>query len=386
MIKETEIVIAPPLAGHRGSAWLSSPFENSAWACEFTFELGDFCGGGSFGVWITSHLGSAGEICGGPRYFRGLSVFGRLLTAENQSQYVQITAAVVDNEDVMKVNEIIITTAPIVSPKLNLSIRVSSKNGNLFTIAVKSDSVWIGMKEIEHPHPPHKWYVGVTAMNLKYYMCVSLTAVRFSRNTTFEESKGYVEMSRNPHIQFGGNTENSRWKSVRFDKLNEEAKRIGTPKSESNFSHLIEVMDEVNAAICDLASFREVNYFIRSSLQPHAQRWQKRAIKVVLYTYFIQESVRGVLSENHKLFFQFNQTVEGVTLQSQKNVNEISQIISDVSKQEDEEYSLFVDQVADEVVSRTLFYGSVAEVVLVAIFFAIVQFRRRNRVPRALQS
>ena len=184
MIKETEIVIAPPLAGHRGSAWLSSPFENSAWACEFTFELGDFCGGGSFGVWITSHLGSAGEICGGPRYFRGLSVFGRLLTAENQSQYVQITAAVVDNEDVMKVNEIIITTAPVVSPKLNLSIRVSSKNGNLFTIAVKSDSVWIGMKEIEHPHPPHKFPI-ITIRHSFIYSTITKTHFLLARFLLF---------------------------------------------------------------------------------------------------------------------------------------------------------------------------------------------------------
>ena len=385
MINEGEVVVAPPLAGHRGSAWLSAPFTNCVWSSEFSLELADFAGGGSFGVWLTSHLGSAGEICGGPRHFRGLAVFGKLLVNQSLAQFLRISVSVADNEDVTKVNELVLANIPVESKTVQLRIRVSTKNGRFFIVAVNVNGTWQAMKEVEHKNAPQKWYVGVTAMNLKYFMKVGLKSVRFSKDTEFDESSGYVELSRDPHVDFP--QPSSKWKSFRFEKLNEEVDRIGTPNSESNFSHLLEVMDELNAAACDLAKFREVNQFIRHKLQPYAQRWQKRAIKVVLYTYFIQDTVENALRDSKNLYSMLNQTAESLTLKSKENAAEVRQLFKEVSKQEDDEYSILVEQVADEVTARTLLYGSIVEVTLVIIFFVTVQCRKQQQqhLPHALR-
>jgi hypothetical protein len=378
LIKSHEIVLAPPLAGHRGGAWLSTPVKNNAFTHEVSLTLSCFAGGGSFGLWLTAHFGSDGEICGGPRSFRGVAVLGRVVVDENQTQYVQLSAVAGNNDDIARVSASPFVVFPVVGDEVNLTVRVASKDGRNFVFAARTSPKWAAKDEILHPNPPRNFFIGVTAQNLKFFTKVALRSARFSNSTEFsEEDAVYARLNSDPHVDF---PRNERLQSYRFDVVEKEIQRISDHVPESNFSQVLHVIDELNAAAYDVASFKELNRFLQYNLQPYAEKWQKRSIKVFLYTVFMSNSVTRLLERNKALFRRFNTSAQLVTSRSRQNMEDLGKVIQDAADQSNAEYEYFVEELTAHIVSQGLIIGGIVEVLVVVVLFVILQIKDRKKV------
>jgi hypothetical protein len=380
LVKSHEIVLAPPLPGHRGGAWLSTPVINTAFTHEVALTLSCFSGGGSFAVWLAAHFGSDGEVCGGPRSFRGVAVLGKLVVDDNQSLYIQLSAVAGNNDDIAHIPTTHFAVFPVLQDEVNLTIRVASKDGHKFVFAARISPKWAGKTEIAHSNPPSHFFVGVTAQNLKFFTKTSLRSARFSNSTTFNEGEAvYAQLNPDPHIDF---PRDERLHSHRFDVVEKEIHRISDQIPESNFSQVLRVIDELNTAAYDVASFKELNRFLQYNLQPYAEKWQKRSLKVFLYTVFMSNSVARLLERNKALFRRFNTSAELVTSRSRQSMEDLGQVIRDAADQSNAEYEYFVEAMTTHVVSKGLIIGGILEVVVVILLFVILEVKDRKTVRR----
>jgi hypothetical protein len=382
LVKTNEIVLAPPLAGHRGGAWLSTPVVNKGFTYEVSLTLSCFASGGSFGIWLAAHFGADGEICGGPRSFRGVAVLGKVVVDENDTQYIQLTSIAADNDDIAaKSDSPPFAILPVPGSEMNLTIHVSSKDGRNYVVAARSSPKWAAKAEIDHPNPPRRFFIGVTAMNLRYFMKVALRAVRFSNTTAFNESDAvFASLNPDPHVDF---PRSGRLQSHRFSLLEQEMDAMNESEiPESNFSHLLHVIDELNAAAYDVASFKELNRFLQQNLQPYAEKWQKRSIKVLLYTVFMSNSVSKLLERNRALFRQFNSSAEVITSRSKQNMEDLGQLVRDAADQSNAEYDYFVEEMVTHRLVEWLIIGGIVEAVLVIGLFVVLQIQERKRINR----
>jgi hypothetical protein len=377
LVKSNEIVLAPPLPGHRGGAWLSTPLLSKPFTHEVALTLSCFASGGAFGVWLAAHFGSDGEICGGPRSFRGIAVLGRVVVDENRTQYIQLTALPGNNDDLASVTATPFAVFPVLHDEVNLTIRVSSKDGRSFVVVARTTPKWGGKTEILHSNPPNQFFLGITAQNLKFFTKTALRSVRFSNATTFnEEDAVYTKLNPDPHVSF---PQTGRLQSHRFELVEEEMGRISDAIPESNFSQLLRVIDELNGAAYDVASFKELNRFLQYSLQPYAEKWQRRSIKVILYTVFMSNSVSKLLERNKALFRKFNTSAELVTSRSRQNMEDLAKVIQDAADQSNAEYDFFVEEMTAHVVAKGLIIGAVIEVLVVFALFVFLQFADRKK-------
>jgi hypothetical protein len=381
LVKSHEIILVPPLPGYRGGAWLSTPVINTAFTHEVALTLSSFSGGGSFALWLAAHCGSDGEICGGPRSFRGVAVLGKLVVDDAQTLYIQLSAVAGNNDDIAQISTTPFVVFPVLQEEVNLTIRVASKDGHNFLFAARTSPKWAGKTEILHSNPPPHFFVGVTAQNLKFFTKTSLRSARFSNSTAFNEDEVvYPQLNPDPRIDF---PRDERLHSHRFDVLEKEINRISDQIPESNFSQLLRVIDELNAAAYDVASFKELNRFLQYNLQPYAEKWQKRSIKVFLYTVFMTNSVTRLLERNKALFRRLNASAELVSLQSRQNMEDLGKVIQDAADQSNAEYEYFVEAMTAHVVSKGLIIGGIVEVVVVVVLFVILKVKDRKKVrPR----
>jgi hypothetical protein len=218
-------------------------------------------------------------------------------------------------------------------------------------------------------------------MNLRYFMKVALRAVRFSNTTAFNESDAvFASLNPDPHVDF---PRSGRLQSHRFSLLEQEMDGMNESEiRESNFSHLLHVIDELNAAAYDVASFKELNRFLQQNLQPYAEKWQKRSIKVLLYTVFMSNSVSKLLERNRALFRQFNSSAEVITSRSKQNMEDLGQLVRDAADQSNAEYDYFVEEMVTHRLVEWLIIGGIVEVVLVIGLFVVLQIQERKRINR----
>jgi hypothetical protein len=146
---------------------------------------------------------------------------------------------------------------------------------------------------------------------------------------------------------------------------------------ETNFSHLMNVIDELNSAAYEVASYRELNRYLQHNLRPYTDKWQRRSLKVLFYSIFMSNSVTKLLKRNQNIFRAFNESVEAMTLRTRDNVNDVGKIIKDARTRSDSDYDAFLDELGNWVLMRGLEVGAVFEVCLVALFFFVVQVRER---------
>jgi hypothetical protein len=264
MVLRDEIVLAPPLSGHRGSAWLSAPTNSSSFTADINLSLSDSVGGGSFGIWLAAHLGSDGEVNGGPRKFRGLAVLGKVVVDSHSDRFLEVLAFAVDNQDVLNQKYEPFAYLPF-SGKCPLSFLIHSRDGVHFKISANNSVV----KNIEGNNPPKQFFLGITAMNLKYFTKVSLKSVRFSSSTEFNTTGQITtNLTRNPHISFPSK---QKLRSPRFELVNDEVAKLenGTTGTEASFGAVLKVLDEINSVAFDVVSFKELNKFLKFSIQFH---------------------------------------------------------------------------------------------------------------------
>jgi hypothetical protein len=349
MVKSPEIVVAPPLSGHRGSAWLSSPIRKNDLAVDVSLTVSCVTGGGSFGIWLTAHYGSDGEVCGGPRSFRGIAVLGNVVTDANRSHFLQLTAVSANNEDILSLPQEPFAVFPISQSELDLTVRIRS-DSTAFTILAVTSTRAGGKTEITHPNPPSHFYVGITAMNLRYFSKIALKYVKFSNLTEFSESDAvFAPLNPDPHVPF----ENpDKYLNPHLNLIQSETPDSLADSPGANFSHLMNVIDELNSAAYEVASYRELNRYLQENLRPYTDKWQKRSIKVLFYSIFMSNSVSKLLKRNRNIFRAFNESVESMTSRARDNVNEVGNIVKEARTRSDAQCNASLADLADCVLMR----------------------------------
>lgn len=376
LVRKNDIVIAPPLQGHRGSAWNGIPMIGSTWSYDVVLEISQLNGGGSFGIWTTSDFGADGEICGGPRVFSGISILGKIVIDENNQHFADIYAFTNDGSDSINKlqNQEPFVTIPLVNETQLLTIRVSNNEGKISVFTkLNLENAWNGKAEISYKSES-PLFLGITAMTLRYYSCISLFRVFFDQNNKYDEDKAiYTILSRNPHVNY----ENvGPLKNIRFNLtsniVEEKKKKLNSsPVPDAKLETLLNEIDELNAAVYEVASFKDLNRFVKNNLVASINKWTKRSIKIALYTQLMNNTVSEVMFQNRKLFYRLNKSIEQASLKSKENLDEMNKLLNEASQIIDEDYNLFVREVANARIFK-VFYGAAFIEIIVVIVLLIV--------------
>jgi hypothetical protein len=222
-------------------------------------------------------------------------------------------------------------------------------------------------------------------MNLRYFTKISLLSVRFSAATDFDVVEQInVNLTTSPHIQY---QIKQKLRSPRFELLNTETEKLGKGVAlDTNFSTVLQAVDEVMRGAFDVASFRELNKFLRYNLQSYAQKWQQRAIKVVLYGVFVNNAVSELLQRNQRMFKFFNESIGRAGNQARESIVDLGEMLKTLRATVEQERNVMVEEAKNQVVAYGLILGFLVELGLVGITMLFVHCktatRRKLRKPK----
>ena len=311
VVQEQSIILCPPIQFRRGAAWTTVEFPNDFWSVKFTFDVTGSdpvgCGGGA-GIFFVKTLGAEGPLHGGPNQFKGLAVL--LTVSESKmTDSRRVEVAVIQSFGNVAFS------LPI---KANATLEV--RNGHALDIRVRVAERILsvlgsagGEREKTLVRAPldvdiSQNYLGVTAQTQQHVNVFELRGVewdveiRRAKDVSFAKGSGKYAPNLVPILR-----------SPKFNvTVDEMGRKVEVPNGESNAVTLLDVIEEAGAAMRDVASFMDVNDFVKTTIVPYTVKWRKRNVRVIEEVGRVREMMEATLNYTDTLVRDLRWAVESL--------------------------------------------------------------------------
>ena len=278
-IYENYVILVPPAQYHRGSAWLDQSISDANWSASFDLSIYDGTGGGGFAIWIIKEHGAMGSNHGGPEKYDGVVLLGDIRDNELFFQLIQ------SNERGVYIDESHINNITIANLK-NVSIKL--------TILESYMDIQFQLKE-KQEHIIQKRYInisnywlGITAQSDEYSSLIVINRVDlfFIQNasifisTILKKNIGNYQYTPNNHHKLRNPLFISmRTEILQYGKCNGDLSHMNI----TTFSHVINAIEEIYRVSNGVATYTDLNTFIKNTIDPYTRNWLKRTQKIVGY-------------------------------------------------------------------------------------------------------
>jgi hypothetical protein len=180
-------------------------------------------------------------------------------------------------------------------------------------------------------------YVGITAVSESRVSKINLLSVEFQVSELGEKigSRTGVAWNPNPASHFSPPESGPMRKpyfNLTLEEYNKRRAANDIVNSEASVDRLFDVIDEVNAASFEVASFSELNAFVNDKLMRYSEKWHRRTIKIVER---VQQSrnVSGVAWQYTQSMLQtFNATLKDSVLKASGKIGDLSDLLREQSE------------------------------------------------------
>jgi hypothetical protein len=280
-INEDYVMLVPPIQYRKGQIWTNVEVPEGDWAVDYTFQIPEGDNGGGFALWFIDKYGAEGDLLGGPCEFQGVCLHC-IITSGHHGQH-DLELRVVQNLGLSKTcfrKYLPVATAVCpYDPQRPFMLTVGFYNRQ---IVLNFDRSEIARVDLEANLTQN--YIGITALTERRVSLVKLLKVEFQmtvlretlakRNAFAWQHKAASQYQPPEQLLL-------RKPSFNVTLAEYTAFKSGSPNEEGSVDRLFAIIDEVNAASFEVASFAELNSFVNDKLVVYGQKWHRRTMKIV---------------------------------------------------------------------------------------------------------
>jgi hypothetical protein len=384
LLQDDMILLVPPIQYRKGCLWTDAEIPSiDVWQMSLTFRI-SHAEGGSFGVWFVGEYAQEGTFCGGPNVFRGAALVGQVQRTRGHNYGLKLKF--IQNTGKDQYNEFDMTPDAYVEmpsrEDFKLTIRFDKGTFKVFddgSEPILEKEITVNLKDN---------YIGISAQNDHLPMKFELHKLQFNLNVreTGDSKRKRSMGNKKPSPHFTPSKiyrlRNPAYnKTIKEIQLQEESN--GELTKEVTAEEIFDIIDEVNRANFDVASFSELNAFIRTNIMNYSQKWQRRTVKLV-------DRVRNTRNVAGAAMNYTTTMMEAFREQMQHTLSKTNEKLIDF-------YSLFgeigsrgidvnndMQQIADDINNRSivtwLIYAAVAEIVGIVLLLIAANTCMKSRV------
>jgi len=386
IIQESQVMMVPPIQFTKGYAWTNVEIPQGDWSILYEMQVSEGTTGGGFAFWFTDKYGADGPIHGGPSVFRGIGIAVSVVQLNDDTSRLAFyylhnkgstSFDIKDLPDPLDVVQF--------SKRKKILIEVDF-SGNKVTVSASTDP-HTHMKQVfsqEFSVDLSQNYIGITAQSDVYTSRIDLYSVKFTVNK-ISESQREVSFGHNAPSGYYTPADSSLFRSPTLKLTSKELEKLNEGiESESDADTVLKIIDELNSASSYVASFKDVNGFVRNTIQPYSQKWHKRTLKIVENVRSARDVMGAAWNYTNQMMLAFNSTVKQSVLKTNIKIIDLAELIA-----EENEKGVDADGRLEDIrkegqhnsAINLMMYVSVTEFVVSVIAFALFQIPSiRDRV------
>lgn len=330
MIMKDLIMLTPPVQQKFGCAWTRAEISEN-WAAKFNFRVHKGTGGGGLGIWLIDQYGSYGELHGGPATFKGLLVSITVRDNNDDNNTHSLVFHVVENMGGEQINVSLLVADYEMQfhHRFDIPLHIGIENGDI--------SIYCSGENEEEPPLIIKKHInislqqkflGITAASEEMTSRVDLNYIKFVDGVGSKLIKENVHLNKKVITGNLPNSKPSLYRNPIFVKMSQETATLkhGNIKTRANtFEQVLDIIDEINGATYDIASFKELNNFITSSILPYCQKWHRRTIKITDNIREARSIMNTASNYTQQLLENFNSTLSHTIFKTSVSVSKLEQ-------------------------------------------------------------
>lgn len=377
LIEDSSIMLSPPIQYTRGSAWTIVQIPESDWSIQYEFKISEGTQGGGIGLWFISEYAASGELFGGPVTFNGITF---LLHVQHAGELLFLNIYHLQNDGTKQYHMFDLV-------QYDYQLAIDNKNHIIIKLQFSGENIIVSgtgdgnadhIKEffrVTNHIDIKENYIGITAQSDTFTSRFDL----YSANFELYEKEGNTKRKAKPigkqpsHYQ---PNDQGRYRSPIFKITNEEAaKKENGVKTNGTSNVIFDMIEELNAASGAVASFKDVNYILRTRIAVYAQKWQKRTVNLLERVKRSRDVTGAALNYTNELLTSFNATLHESTIKTMNKIVDLEQEIADEAEGGVDRYGELdaIKEAATTSMTKTLTYFSIIEIVIVVIAFLLLQ-------------
>jgi hypothetical protein len=331
------------------------------------------------GFWFVDHYGADGDLGGGPRSFRGLGVImtvRRTTRGAQQSlgwhiiQHPQHTGLVPETEMVQP--GFVIPW----SRSLPATLTISFKNSRLIvtlTAATNKTVIYEGDLIVDLSGS----YVGVTAQSDMFTSRFDLTHIHLTLPHGSHAREGVTFGEDRPKSNYLPDTENA-LRNPAFSKtvlaLLAQLKSVGRfTDSAIETIDILDVINELTLASNTVASYKELNDWVRVTLIPYTQKWHRRTAKIVDNIRDARNVMGAAWNYTQEMMWALNSSVLANSRKAAFKLQDLGGLFESEAGKLAQEAERLGETRAASTGTQAFVVLSLAELVFVVFFFFVMQ-------------
>ena len=378
LLDENYIMLVPPIQNRKGCIWTDVQIpESDPWQMTFTFQIphGE---GGNFALWFVSEYAQDGTFCGGPNVFKGAALIGQVVRVRDHG--IGLALAFIQNQGIHKYDDFSFEPDVYFDIQRRSPIWITAKYDHgvfkfysNFADDNGEEENFLFEKELKVDISQN--YIGITAQNERLVMNMNLLSVTFdldiphTTNTKRERSMG----SRKPSSHFTPSTI-YRLRNPAFNKtileIQKQEESGGAIQEGSSAANIFDIIDEVNRANYDVASFSELNSFIKTNIMNYSQKWQRRTLKLVDRVRNTRNVAGAALNYTQTIMETFRDQMQTTLSKTNEKMTDLYSLFGEIGSR-GIDVNNDMHQMADDINKRSivtwLSYAAIAEVVGIVI-------------------
>ena len=280
---DDQIILSPPIQYSKGSIWSSFKFPDESWHIDLDIGISDGTGGGGFGLWFVKNYGADGNLCGGPPKFKGIAVIGVVSQVNEQ---ICIDFKVIQDRYGMMVFDKKVDTDVYVllNQEKRLTLSVLFEDSKMILRYLNDSQRWVMLSETLVMAEISNNYFGISSQSDRLTSKFNIYSINIS---LAEEIRQNVKMGHAANGHFEPSSFSS-LRSPKFNKMLLEYERYDKrekstifPTTEANAEYLLDIVNEMNNVMLDVASYSYVNDFVQNTILPYSQKWHIRTLKII---------------------------------------------------------------------------------------------------------
>ena len=147
---------------------------------------------------------------------------------------------------------------------------------------------------------------------------------------------------------------------------------------ESNINQFLSIMNEMAEVTNEIATYNQLNEFIRKTLVPYTQNWHKRTFKVIDSVNKTKNLLSNTFNQTKALLFIFNETIKENIIKTDKKLVQLTDLIFeetiDNTLKNDQIYQLS-KEIDTSYLMIFLKYFSIIESIFIILFYFYKNFK-----------
>lgn len=385
------IILVPPLQHRKGCLWTDAQIpELDTWFINFTLQIPKL-EGGQFAIWFNKKYGEQGNLAGGPQQFSGIALVAYAVRDKGGKPVLLFKLYQNNGRQTIDPNDI-----------MNSQVYVDFSRRDPFRISLKFEKKTIKVyTTLSDPRQPiiseqikediSENYIGITAQTDYAVMLLHLLDIKFDIQLK-QTSSHSATMKKTPHNakynpSVERNLRNTNYNLTSTELLLAQKETAKVPEKDVN--SLLTVIEEITKANYDVASFSELNSFIRNNILNYTQKWQRRTVKLVERVQNTRDIASAALNYTQQMMEMFRDTMNASLAKTNSKIGDMTNLLNEIGNRGIDENNDLID-LANDVNKKSivtyLIYAAIGEIVGITILLISATTCCKRRVYGRLLS